>query len=234
MANCVLGYVSALTLAEVGAVAACEGPLEATRATMDDAILVQRCLAGDGSAWEALVHRHSRPVYNLCFRFTGHSGDAEDLTQEVFLRVYRRLASFRPAEGTLLTWICAVTRNLLIDHYRRHRADRLTDSLEDQVPWDDPAASGAAALPSPAPAAEHGVWVHELEAEVQRALTQLSPELREAVILRDLQDLDYSEIGTVLGIPPGTVRSRIHRGRLDLARLLKPRLERRRKGGERP
>src|SRR5574337_239469 len=90
--------------------------------------------SGDGSAWEELVRRHSRRIYNICYRFTGNRTESEDLSQEVFLRVYRTLASYREAHGGFGTWMTSVTRNLLIDHYRRTKRDRQTDSLDDAMP----------------------------------------------------------------------------------------------------
>ena len=107
------------------------GVNEARSVLEPDAQLVQSCLRGDGSAWEALVKRHTRRVYNLCYRFTGNSAAAEDLSQEVFLRVYRTIESYRPEQGAFPTWLTSVTRNLLVDHYRRSRRDRLTDSMDD-------------------------------------------------------------------------------------------------------
>src|SRR5215469_15387661 len=96
--------------------------------------LVAQCLSGDDTAWEQLVRLHTRPVYALCYRFTGSSAEAQDLTQEVFLRVFRTLKSFRSAEGSLGTWLARLTRNLLIDHYRRSRLERVTDSIEERLP----------------------------------------------------------------------------------------------------
>ena len=84
-----------------------------------DAQLVQQCLQGDGSAWEELVRRHTRRIFNICYRFTGNRTESEDLSQDVFLRVYRTLGSYRSAHGGFATWMTSVTRNLLIDHYRR-------------------------------------------------------------------------------------------------------------------
>lgn len=159
------------------------------------------------------MRRHTRRVYNLCYRFTGNAHEAEDLTQEVFLRVYRTLASYRAVHGGFTTWMTSVTRNLLIDHYRRTRRDRLTDSIEDQLPKVEQKESAARRPDDAAIAGELGV-------QVQRALARLSPDLREAVILRDLQGLEYREIQDVLQVPEGTVKSRINRGRLELARVL--------------
>ena len=178
-----------------------------------DAQLIQQCLQGDGSAWEGLVRRHSRRIFNICYRFTGNRTEAEDLAQDVFLRVYRTLASYRSAHGGFATWVTSVTRNLLIDHYRRTRRDRITDSLDDAMPVVENKES-AGRRP------DQQALLGELSAQVQNALTRLSPELREAVIMRDLQQLEYAEIQTVLEVPEGTVKSRINRGRIELARIL--------------
>src|SRR5665213_2748834 len=99
-----------------------------------DSTIVERCLSGDDAAWEQLVRLHTRRVYGLCYRFTGKDSDAQDLTQDVFLRVFRSLGSFRSAEGSFTTWLARLTRNLLIDHYRRTRNERITDSIEEQLP----------------------------------------------------------------------------------------------------
>jgi RNA polymerase sigma-70 factor, ECF subfamily len=178
-----------------------------------DAQLVQRCLRGDGPAWELLVRQHTRRVFNLCYRFTGNSTEAEDLTQDVFLRIYRTLGSYRPADGAFPTWLTSVTRNLLVDHYRRTRRDRMTDSIDDAMPVLEERHSAARSPDRQAQASE-------LNTQLQRALSRLSPELREAVILRDLQSLEYNEIQAVLQVPEGTVKSRINRGRIELAKVL--------------
>lgn len=178
-----------------------------------DAQLVQQCLQGDGSAWEELVRRHTRRIFNICYRFTGNGTEAEDLSQEVFLRVYKTLGSYRSAHGGFATWMTSVTRNLLIDHYRRTKRDRVTDSLEDAMPVVENKES-VARRP------DQLALLGELSSQVQSALTRLSPELREAVILRDLQQLEYNEIRQVLDVPEGTVKSRINRGRIELARIL--------------
>ena len=161
-----------------------------------------------------MVRRHTRRVYNLCYRFTGNAVEAEDLTQEVFLKVYRTLGSYRAVHGGFTTWMTSVTRNLLIDHYRRTKRDRQTSSLDDEMRRFDET------LESPARKPDQIAATGELSAQVQHALRKLSPELREAVILRDLQGLEYREIQDVLEVPEGTVKSRINRGRIELARLL--------------
>jgi RNA polymerase sigma-70 factor (ECF subfamily) len=177
-----------------------------------DSVVIERCMRGDESAWEELVRTHTRRVYGLCYRFAGRDSEAQDLTQEVFLRVFRTIGSFRAAEGAFSIWLARVTRNLLIDHYRRTRRDRATDSIEDQLPVLE---EEHAAQP------DRILAGRETSEILQAALQRLSPELREAVILRDLQELEYREIAQVLNIPEGTVKSRINRGRAELARVLR-------------
>jgi RNA polymerase sigma-70 factor, ECF subfamily len=181
-----------------------------------DAQLVQSCLQGDASSWEQIVKLHTRRVYGLCYRFTGNATESEDMTQEVFLRVYRTLGSYQPEQGAFGTWLSRVTRNLLIDNYRRTRRDRLTDSIDDEEEASPKLNEIHSSWETPHRAAEQS----ELSVQLQRALARLSPELREAVILRDLQELDYSEVQAVLKVPEGTVKSRINRGRIELARVL--------------
>src|SRR5205085_12095808 len=96
--------------------------------------VVARCLGGDETAWEELVRLHTRQVYGLGLRFTGNGHEAQDLTQEVFLRVFKTIKTFRSEEGSFGTWLARVTRNLLIEHYRRTRQERVTDSIEEQLP----------------------------------------------------------------------------------------------------
>ena len=180
-----------------------------------DQPLVSRCLDGDEAAWEELVRQHTRQVYGLCFRFTNSAQEAQDLTQDVFLRVFKTIKTFRSAEGSFHTWLARVTRNLLIDHYRRTRQERVTDSIEEQLPMLQETGVAAAARPDQALAGREASDI------LQATLQKLSPDLREAVILRDLQEMEYREIAEVLDIPEGTVKSRINRGRAELARLLR-------------
>jgi RNA polymerase sigma-70 factor (ECF subfamily) len=180
-----------------------------------DQPLVSRCLDGDEAAWEELVRQHTRQVYGLCFRFTNSAQEAQDLTQDVFLRVFKTIKTFRSAEGSFHTWLARVTRNLLIDHYRRTRQERVTDSIEEQLPMLQETGVAAAARPDQALAGREASEI------LQATLQKLSPDLREAVILRDLQEMEYREIAEVLDIPEGTVKSRINRGRAELARLLR-------------
>lgn len=179
-----------------------------------DREVVKRCLKGDSAAWEELVKSHLRKIYNLCYRFTGRSSEAEDLSQEVFIKVFQTLKTYDEAQGAFHTWLNRVARNHLVDHYRRTKKDRATSSLEDEV-------GVMEQRPDAGPPPSDRVETREQREWLQTGLGQLSPDLREAVILRDLNDLDYEEIAAVLGVPQGTVKSRINRGRLELARVLK-------------
>jgi RNA polymerase sigma-70 factor (ECF subfamily) len=179
-----------------------------------DLELLRRCLAGENSAWEGLLRAYTRKIYNLCYRFTGRFEEAEDLTQEVFIKIFQTLRSFDAAQGSFSTWLHRVARNHLVDHYRRTKKDRMTGSIEEDL-------EALAEKPSPGTGPTGHVETRERQEQLQRALDRLSPDLREAVVLRDLHDLDYLEIAQVLGVPQGTVKSRINRGRLELARVLK-------------
>jgi RNA polymerase sigma-70 factor, ECF subfamily len=184
------------------------------------AMLVRRCLAGDAVAWEEIVQRYHRRIYNICYRFAGSPDDAQDLTQEVFIKMYRTLNSYDLGRGAFMTWVTTVTRNLLVDHFRKSKQDRMTDSLDRAASEHEDAMPLSEQIPDKAAPPDSGVQSRETREAVHRALQKLSPELREAVILRDLQDMDYREIAGVLRVPEGTVKSRINRGRAELARLL--------------
>ena len=179
-----------------------------------DSQLVDRCLHGEESAWEDLVKVHTRRVYAICYRFTGSDHQAQDLTQDVMLRVFRSLKSFRSGQGSFTVWLSRLTRNLLIDNYRRNKLERATDSIEAQLPMleEKTAASGRT---------DGMLAGREASEALQAALQKLSPDLREAVILRDLEELEYKEIAQVLNVPEGTVKSRLNRGRAELARVLR-------------
>jgi RNA polymerase sigma factor (sigma-70 family) len=176
--------------------------------------LVKQCLAGDHGAWEAIVRQHTQRLYNLAYRFTGRFDEAEDLTQEIFLKVYRTLNSYRPESGALVTWMVRVGRNHIIDHYRKFKTERThTDSLEVEY---EKAEENPSRYVSPAKALEQ----LELSERVHQALLRISEDLREAVVLRDLEEFTYEEIADMLKLPLGTVKSRINRGRAELARIL--------------
>jgi RNA polymerase sigma-70 factor, ECF subfamily len=179
-----------------------------------DAILVERCLEGDQAAWEDLVKVHTRRVYSICYRFVGKDDEAQDLTQDVFLRIFKSLRSFRAGEGSFVVWLTRLTRNLLIDNYRKTKGERMTDSLEDQLPMlEETSITGGRT--------DALVAGREASELLQAALQKLSPELREAVILRDLEEMEYREIAQSLNVPEGTVKSRLNRGRAELAKVLR-------------
>jgi RNA polymerase sigma-70 factor (ECF subfamily) len=165
-------------------------------------------------SWEQVVREHSARVYRLAYRLTGNQHDAEDLTQEVFVRVFRSLSSYTP--GTFEGWLHRITVNLFLDSVRRRqriRFDALADDASDRLPGGDP---------GPERAYEHA----NLDYDVQAALARLSPEFRAAVVLCDIEGLSYEEIAATLGVKLGTVRSRIHRSRAQLREMLASRAPR--------
>ena len=183
-------------------------------ATSEGAELVRRCRAGDGAAWEEIVQTYSRRIYNLAYRFTSRADAAEDLTQEVFIRVYRSLDQYNPKQGDLQNWLMRLARNLIIDDYRkRQRApqDEAAEDLEDHQ-YHLRASGGTV---------QREMERRELGAQVQAGIDKLSPDLRTCVILRDIEELSYQEIVDLLKIPEGTVKSRINRGRIELAKILR-------------
>jgi RNA polymerase sigma-70 factor (ECF subfamily) len=184
------------------------------------ASLVRRCVTGDAAAWEEIVQRFNRRIFNICYRFTGSPDDAEDLTQEVFIKVYRTLSSYDVEKGAFQTWVTTMTRNLLVDHFRKSKLDRATDSLEEPTTAESDSLNLSDQIEDLGPTPDQRLLTRETQELVQKALQKLSPELRESVILRDLQDMDYREIALALKVPEGTVKSRINRGRTELARLL--------------
>ena len=183
-------------------------------AASEGAELVRKCRAGDGTSWEQIVQTYSRRVYNLAYRFTSRSDAAEDLTQEVFIRVYRSLEQYDSKQGDLQNWLMRLARNLVIDDYRRRQRtphDHQADDLADHTYH----------LRSSSNSVQHEMERRELGVQVQAGIDKLSPDLRTCVILRDIEELSYQEIVDLLKIPEGTVKSRINRGRIELAKILK-------------
>ena len=179
-----------------------------------DTELVDRCLNGDRGAWGQLVQSHTQLVYGACYRFTNQAEESRDLTQDVFLRVFRSLRTFDARSGSFRTWLIRLTRNLLIDHYRRNKKHKVLDPLEDRIPvLEEKALVGGSS--------DRTLRSREAAESLQAGLQRLSPDLREAVILRDLQEMEYKEIAQVLRVPEGTVKSRINRGRIELAKNLR-------------
>jgi RNA polymerase sigma-70 factor (ECF subfamily) len=177
-----------------------------------DQKLVERCLKGDDVAWETVVSSYGKRIFNLSYRYTNRRDEAEDLTQEILIRVYQNLKSYRPEAGSFQNWMLRVARNLIIDHYRQIRRYPQTggsEELETMNLTDDK-------IPNPQRVAEQGEASRFLEAGLQ----SLPPELKEAIILRDLEGMAYQDIAGLLNVPEGTVKSRINRGRLELTKLL--------------
>jgi RNA polymerase sigma-70 factor, ECF subfamily len=183
-------------------------------------MLVRRCVAGEAAAWEEIVQRYHRRIYNICYRFSGSPDQAQDLTQEVFIKMYGSLKSYDVQRAAFMTWVTTITRNLLVDYFRKSKQERMTDSLDAAPSEHEDAMPLSERIPDKSLPPDARVQSRETKEAVHRALQKLSPDLREAVILRDLQDMDYREIATVLRVPEGTVKSRINRGRAELARLL--------------
>jgi RNA polymerase sigma-70 factor (ECF subfamily) len=184
------------------------------------ASVVDRCRAGDASAWEEIVRTHSGRIYNLCYRFTSRAEDAQDLTQEVFIKAYRNLDAYDAAKSALPTWLTAIARHALIDHFRRTKDRRRTDSLDTLLEREDGGPTAGLQVEDHRPRPDRTLAVRDTQRVVQAAIQQLTPDYREVIILRDLQDMDYAEIATLLSLPEGTVKSRISRGRAELARIL--------------
>ena len=185
------------------------GSLVRTAANADavkrDGVSVERCLRGENAAWEDVVRAHTPRVYGICYRFTGSASEAQDVAQDVFVRVFQSLRTFRAGDGSFAVWLTRLTRNLLIDNYRRTKNLRKTDSMEDQLTQVEGKTSAETRTDS-------RLASREASEVLQLALQKLSPELREAVVLRDLQEMEYREIALTLSIPEGTVKSRINRG----------------------
>jgi RNA polymerase sigma-70 factor (ECF subfamily) len=174
--------------------------------------LIERCLDGDQLAWEAIVRQHWRKVFNIAYKFVGKHDEAEDLTQDIFLKIFKSLNTF-DRRANFQTWLISVSRNLCIDHYRSVRKERETID-RDVDPGD---LSPTSHETSPYAALEQRDRVVLL----REAMQQLPDTLRTAVMLRDIQELSYQEIATALALPEGTVKSRINRGRTELARQIR-------------
>lgn len=179
---------------------------------IDTDALIERCLTGDQQAWEQIVRQHWRKVFNVAYKFVGRPEEAEDLTQEVFLKIFKALHTF-DRRANFQTWLISISRNLCIDHYRSARKERELMARDVDVSELSPPARDRGPLGA--------LEQLDLRARLGRALAELPPTLREAVVLRDLQELSYQDIAQRLRLPEGTVKSRINRGRLELARQLR-------------
>ena len=188
--------------------------LKAVAETGNGAELIRRARAGDGVAWEEIVTNFSRRIFNLAYRFTSSVEGAEDLTQEVFIRIYKTLDQYDAKQGDLSNWLMRLARNLIIDDYRhrqRNPQNTMADTVEDHTYH----------LRAVGTSAQKEMERRELCANVQEGIDKLPGDLRTCVILRDIEELSYQEIVDVLKIPEGTVKSRINRGRIELAKILR-------------
>ena len=176
--------------------------------------LIRRARAGDGLAWEEIVSGFSRRIFNLAYRFTSSVEAAEDLTQEVFIRIYRTLDQYDAKQGDLSNWLMRLARNLIIDDYR-HRQRNPQNSMADAV--DDHTYH----LRAIGNSAHKEMERRELASQVQEGIDKLPSDLKTCVIIRDIEEMSYQEIVDVLQIPEGTVKSRINRGRIELAKILR-------------
>lgn len=190
--------------------------LEALRAAAENSgvDLARRARVGDDAAWEEIVTTFSRRIFNLAYRFTSSAEAAEDLTQEVFVRIYRTLDQYDPRQGDLSNWLMRLARNLIIDDYR-HRQRNPQNTMADTV--DDHQYH----LRSIGTSAQKEIERRELARQVQEGIDKLPDDLRTCVILRDIEEMTYQEIVDALQIPEGTVKSRINRGRIELAKILR-------------
>ena len=174
--------------------------------------LIQRCLNGDQEAWDLIVKQYWRKVFNVAYKFVGKHDEAEDLTQDIFLKIFKSLDTF-DRRANFQTWLISVSRNLCIDHYRSVRKERQT--IDREINTNDlapPASDGG-----PMAALEQ----RDRVALLRQAMAALPETLRMAVLMRDIQELSYQEIAERLRLPEGTVKSRINRGRTELARQIR-------------
>jgi RNA polymerase sigma factor (sigma-70 family) len=187
-----------------------DAPPPASSASPDN--LIQRCLSGDQRAWEEIVRMHWRKVFNVAYKFVGKHEEAEDLTQDIFLKIFKSLDTF-DRRANFQTWLISVSRNLCIDHYRSVRKER--ETIDRDIDANE--LSPVSVEVSPHAALEQRDRVTLL----REAMQTLAPSLRTAVLMRDIQEMSYQEIADKLHLPEGTVKSRINRGRTELARQIK-------------
>ena len=174
--------------------------------------LIQRCINGDQLAWEEIVRQYWRKVFNVAYKFVGKHDEAEDLAQDIFLKIFKSLDTF-DRRANFQTWLISISRNLCIDHYRSVRKERET------IDRDVDAGELAPASHTPGPFA--ALEQRDRVTLLRQALSALPETLRTAVLMRDILELSYQEIADKLRLPEGTVKSRINRGRTELARQIR-------------
>ena len=171
--------------------------------------LIRRCLRGDEAAWETIVRHYWRKVFNVAYKFVGKHDEAEDLTQEIFLKIFKSLDTF-DRRANFQTWLISVSRNLCIDHYRSVRKERETIDRDVDASELMPISKEVGAIAI--------LEQQDRVALLRQALAELPETLKTAVLMRDIQEMSYQEIAQRLRLPEGTVKSRINRGRTELAR----------------
>lgn len=197
----------------------------------EDAALIERVQNGQSDAYGELVRKYQDRVFNTCWRICGHVEDARDLTQEAFLRAYERLADFRQESG-FYTWMYRVAVNLALSH-RREKGRRRSVSLEDVTDLRGTQAEGLSRDGGPGSGDDPAQRAsdRELHGCVARALQNLDDDHRAVVVLRDIEGFDYREIAEILELPPGTVKSRLHRARTAIGEALRTKVVPERKAG---
>ena len=211
--SALLLYAKSILL--LGEILTLEAVVKASAAiVIEGADLARRCRAGDGAAWEEIVTAYSRRIFNLAYRFTSSVEAAEDLTQEVFVRIYKTLDQYDAKQGNLANWLMRLARNLIIDDYR-HRQRNPQDTYAEDVE------QHSFHLHSVGKSQHKEMERREMAQQVQQGIDKLPTDLRTCVILRDIEELSYQEIVELLKIPEGTVKSRINRGRIELAKILR-------------
>lgn len=179
--------------------------------------LIRRAQQGDNGAFEELLLLHQKKVYNLCLRMSANPDDALDLSQEAFLRAWRSLGQYQ-FEANFSTWLFRLTSNICIDFLRRKKRRQETSLTES---YDDSDEGAELSVPDAQPGPEQQAMTNETKIELARAMEQLSPEHREILQLRVIEDLQYEQIADILGVRVGTVKSRLARARLSFRKILK-------------
>ncbi len=184
---------------------------------MSEEQLIRRAQQGDNGAFEELLLLHQKKVYNLCLRMSANADDALDLSQEAFLRAWRALGQYQ-FEASFSTWLFRLTSNICIDFLRRKKRRQETSLTES---YEDSDEGAELSVPDTQPSPEQQAMTNETRIELVRAMEQLSPEHREILQLRVIEDLPYEQIADILGVRVGTVKSRLARARLSLRKILK-------------
>ena len=184
---------------------------------MSEEQLIRRAQQGDNGAFEELLLLHQKKVYNLCLRMSANADDALDLSQEAFLRAWRALGQYQ-FEASFSTWLFRLTSNICIDFLRRKKRRQETSLTES---YEDSDEGAELSVPDAQPSPEQQAMTNETRIELARAMEQLSPEHREILQLRVIEDLPYEQIADILGVRVGTVKSRLARARLSLRKILK-------------